>query len=471
VVSIQSAMLIALGFLAAMTLALLIAPAFWRRAVNLTTRRIKERLPLSEEEIRADRDRLRAEYAISIHKLETQVENLNLRRARDMIEINRRDASISQLESKVQDLSVVVEEHGNARRVLEQTVADRLPKVEKRLNDAKSLLIARDREISDLHQDARQNRFALDEAVSINAQQTSEIERLTTSLTTRGANNRGALLDPRVEGETALLTELEALRAKSRDQVLLIGRLQAANARGQPMALGQRLISDGAAAAPAGMGPPKGATVSSVRESELEQEVRALRAQLRDSQTEQAQMTAELQALRDATQREATGNAGMAESRVTLKAKLSAAQAQADQQLETIRVLRVELASANERLALQAAHFMDEIKRMGAGTVQTSAPQRRQPGQLASPRRSLAHRVAQTDGIEERDDLEQIANDAPRLGSVDDAGLENGRGNGTADLVVVETPTRKLASATETDAQGSKKTRLLDRIANAGKSN
>ena len=50
--SIQSIMLVALGFLTATLLALTFAPAFWSRAVRLTTQRIKERLPVTETEIR-----------------------------------------------------------------------------------------------------------------------------------------------------------------------------------------------------------------------------------------------------------------------------------------------------------------------------------------------------------------------------------------------------------------------------------
>ena len=50
-------MLVALGFLVAALLALLIAPAFWSRAVKLTTRRIKETLPISDAEVQADKNK------------------------------------------------------------------------------------------------------------------------------------------------------------------------------------------------------------------------------------------------------------------------------------------------------------------------------------------------------------------------------------------------------------------------------
>ena len=77
-ISIQSAMLVALGFLAASLVALVIAPAFWARAVRLTSNRIKDAMPLSEIEIRADKDRIRAEYAIKVHKLESLVDQVRL---------------------------------------------------------------------------------------------------------------------------------------------------------------------------------------------------------------------------------------------------------------------------------------------------------------------------------------------------------------------------------------------------------
>src|SRR5262245_46141081 len=244
-------MLVALGFLIASLLALLLASAFWSRAVRLTTRRLKQSMPVSEPEIRADLDRLRANYAIKVHKLETQLDHAKIERARHLIEINRRDASISALETDVVAIKVELDENLNARRVLEQTVADRLPKVEARLAEAKRLLFNRDREIAEMAQGARRHKAALEEAASINAQRTAEIERLTTQLITRGGRKRrsGAGAEDEPEGEVALRAEAEALRTKAREQALLIDRLQrrvgdghiiaaaVTGAAGQPVAL------------------------------------------------------------------------------------------------------------------------------------------------------------------------------------------------------------------------------------------
>ena len=219
-------MLVALGFLGASLLGLLVASAFWSRAVRLTTARIKQSMPVSEPEIKADRDRLRAEYAIKVHKLETQLDQAKLERARQLIEINRREASISTLETDVVQLKADLEENQNARRVLEQTVADKLPRVEARLNEAKRLLFNRDREIAELTAGARRHKSALEEASSINAQQNAQIERLTTTMTTRGGRGRQAVAEAGPEGEVALRAEIEQLRGKSREQAMLIDRLQ-----------------------------------------------------------------------------------------------------------------------------------------------------------------------------------------------------------------------------------------------------
>src|SRR6476646_15956 len=192
-------MLVALGFLAASLLGLLLASAFWSRAVRLTTIRIKQSMPVSEAEIKADRDRLRAEYAIKVHKLETQVDQSKLERARHLIDINRRDASISALEANVGQYKADLEENQNARRVLEQTVTDRLPKVEARLSEAKRLLFNRDREIAELAQGAKKHKLALEEASSVHAHQHAQIERLNSALTTRSGRSRSDNL-PESEG-------------------------------------------------------------------------------------------------------------------------------------------------------------------------------------------------------------------------------------------------------------------------------
>src|SRR5499427_5979158 len=393
-------MLVALGFFAASLLGLLVASAFWSRAVRLTTARIKQSMPVSEPEMRADRDRLRAEYAIKVHKLEMLLDQAKLERARQLIDINRRDASISTLETDVVRLKAGLEENQNARRVLEQTVADRLPRVEARLAEAKRLLFNRDREIAELTAGARRHKQAMEEASSINAQKNAQIERLSTALTTRGGRARRPAGGEGSDSEVSLRSEIEALRNKASEQALLIDRLQrrlgtgfqlsaplaassAAPLEGQGDKAGrdsseEPAVNPGRTAA----APSEAGTVA------FEREVRALKARTEDQAGEIARLKA---ALATFEQQEKAG--GLKDSRIALKARLGSAQAQADQQVATIAKLRAELAAAHERLARQAAHFMGEMRRIGSGSTQSTGAPRR--ALRAEERRTLADRVAQ----------------------------------------------------------------------------
>ncbi len=365
-------MLITLGFLAATLLALTVAPAFWARAVRLTTQRIKERLPVTETEIRADKDRLRAEFAMTVHRLEAKIEQAELRRARHLIDLNRRDANITHLEGELTTLRSAVEEHENARRVLEHTVSERLPKVESRLTEARQLLAARDQEIKDLSTSTERQQVALEEARTMNAQQGAQIERLTTSLTVRGGRNKEALNDASASGEVALRAEIEALRAKTRDQAAMISKLQSAKDSSDVPA-----PAKSAAASVIPIVPPDEAR------AKLERELRALRSKAEDQASDIKMLSAELSALRNAE----TANAP--DSKVALRARLAALDTQNEQQGELVKKLRAELAAANERLAIQGAHFLEQMRKLGVST----SPAAERPAESAA-RISLAERVA-----------------------------------------------------------------------------
>lgn len=196
-ITVYNAMLVVLGTLLAALAVLLLLPAYRRRVERFTTERIKRALPLTESEIRADKDRIRAEYATEIHKLEMKLEDAALAGARQSVEINRRDAQISELENLLQSQKTNVEEHQNARRVLEQTILDRLPKVEARLGEARRMLLQRDGEIASLVQTGARQTEALEQASQINVQLTQEAQRLRAALNTRAARNREAIGDPR----------------------------------------------------------------------------------------------------------------------------------------------------------------------------------------------------------------------------------------------------------------------------------
>src|SRR5215470_17631026 len=470
-------MLVALGFFAASLLGLLVASAFWSRAVRLTTARIKQSMPVSEPEIRADRDRLRAEYAIKVHKLEMQLDQAKLERARQLIDINRRDASISTLETDVVRLKSDLEENQNARRVLEQTVADRLPRVEARLAEAKRLLFNRDREIAELTAGARRHKQAMEEASSINAQKNAQIERLSTALTTRGGRRR-----PAPEGsdsEVALRSEIEALRNKASEQALLIDRLQRRLGTGfqlsAPLAASSAAPLEGqgdktgrdSSEEPA-VNPVRAAAPSEAGTVAFEREVRALKARTEDQAGEIARLKA---ALATFEQQEKTG--GLKDSRIALKARLGSAQAQADQQVATIAKLRAELAATHERLARQAAHFMGEMRRIGS----TQSAAARRPMRVEE-RRTLVDRVAQVRAVS--GEAEASSTQSPEAGSPPRMETAPGANGHSGEGVPEAEPKEGAESAVAVPAAAQlpkpgdipdkrRRPRLLDRITGLGK--
>lgn len=95
---VQPILFFALGFLCAGFLALLVAPAIWRRAVALTRRRVEASLPLTLSEIQADKDRLRAEFAMSVRKLEMTIKTFREKSAEQLVEIGRTREALTALD-------------------------------------------------------------------------------------------------------------------------------------------------------------------------------------------------------------------------------------------------------------------------------------------------------------------------------------------------------------------------------------
>ncbi|WP_162150961.1 hypothetical protein [Ahrensia sp. 13_GOM-1096m] len=117
-----------LGFLVAGFLALIIAPAIWRRAVFLTRKRIESSIPLTANELQAEKDKLRAEHAIAQRKVEialskqrekysqqaSVVANQNEQIKAFKASIAERDAKLSEMDEMVSNLRTELSERENA---------------------------------------------------------------------------------------------------------------------------------------------------------------------------------------------------------------------------------------------------------------------------------------------------------------------------------------------------------------------
>jgi hypothetical protein len=231
------------------------------------------------------------------------------------------------------------------------------------------------------------------------------VHRLKAALNTRASRNREGLGDPRYDGEVALRTEIEALRAKTRDQTALIARLQALVTRAGPAAeAGEMAGINGAGDAmrPAKVvGRGKGAAseapplkaIDRAPESpdaQTQAEIRRLKSVNQDQAAELSRLRAALGTYEAAD----NDDRGVKESKIAMKARLSALTALSDEQAGTIQALRAELAAGNEKLARQAAYFMEEMRRLGSGTVPASGPSRRGAAQASeAAKRPLAERI------------------------------------------------------------------------------
>lgn len=390
--TLNSLMLVALGVLVASLIVIAILPSYRGRIQRLTADEIKASIPLTEAEIRADKDRLRAQFAIRVHKLEAESEHFKLNAARQRIELNRRDARITELADQHETLRSAMEESANARRVLEHTVTDRLPRLEQQLEHARLLVQDRDAEMASLKGETTRSVRALDEAMQMNMQLRAESERASASMASRATLGPETFTDPKFDGELALRSEIEALRFRTREQAEAIIRLQDSGSGpvGGDVEKLKRELTDAEAALRSSREAAQSGTFD---RAAAESQVKSLNARIDAQAGDIARLTAALAVYEGAG--EAADGKGLVAggSRLASKAKLSSLQAQVAQQNDIIQRLRAELAASNERLARQAAHYMEEMRRLGSGTIPTSLDPRR--GRDVGPRRGLADRISQ----------------------------------------------------------------------------
>jgi hypothetical protein len=94
---IQSLMLCGIGLLSGCLLMLFFFPLVHHRAVRLTTRNLVDATPMTINEIQADKDRLRAQFALSLRRLEINLDEMRAKAAGRYGEIGRQSREIGRL--------------------------------------------------------------------------------------------------------------------------------------------------------------------------------------------------------------------------------------------------------------------------------------------------------------------------------------------------------------------------------------
>ncbi len=105
---IEPIMYLAIGFLVSMLFGLMIVPLVHNRAVRLTTRRMEAATPLSMAEIQADKDQLRAEFAMSARRLEMSVDQLKNKTTSQLAELGKKSDAINRMKIELGEKSATI---------------------------------------------------------------------------------------------------------------------------------------------------------------------------------------------------------------------------------------------------------------------------------------------------------------------------------------------------------------------------
>ena len=156
---VEPIMYLAIGFLVAMLLGLMIVPLVHNRAVRLTTRRMEAATPLSMAEIQADKDQLRAEFAMSARRLEMSVDQLKHKTTSQLAELGKKSDAINRMKLELGEKNATIfslEAREKAMkeqlRATEEEFAARteaLRQAEKALSDKQNELAKINHELSD----------------------------------------------------------------------------------------------------------------------------------------------------------------------------------------------------------------------------------------------------------------------------------------------------------------------------------
>ncbi|CAN0655677.1 conserved protein of unknown function [Nitratireductor aquimarinus] len=235
---IKTILLLLLGFFIAGFVALLLAPILWRRAVRLTTKRIEASMPLSANELEAEKDRLRASHAMAARRLEMNIENLNHKTSAQLVELSRmseearrlseeraaQERLIARLKGEVERQAKALDEKAEAIASLEARLDETLAELETRsagllqLNDAyeEERLLASSRQIELVARETELRKVEGDLALlrrerkeAIREARDAETARDQAEAGLKVAEKRNADLQKKLEGQMRVLYELE----------------------------------------------------------------------------------------------------------------------------------------------------------------------------------------------------------------------------------------------------------------------
>src|SRR6202051_3066468 len=142
---IEPIMYFAIGFFVAALFGLLFVPLVHNRAVRLTMRRLEAATPLSIAEIRADKDQLRAEFAMSTRRLEMSVEQMKNKTTTQLAELGKKSDAINQLKKELGEKTATI----FAPETRDKTLRDQLRSTEEEFELKSSSVREAERALAD----------------------------------------------------------------------------------------------------------------------------------------------------------------------------------------------------------------------------------------------------------------------------------------------------------------------------------
>src|SRR5215468_7728346 len=124
-------------------------PLVHNRAVRLTTRRLEAATPLSMAEIQADKDQLRAEFAMSARRLEMSVEQLKNRTTSQLAELGKKTDAINRMKIELGEKNATI----FALEAREKAVKEQLRATEEEFADKTHALRGAEQELRDKQAD------------------------------------------------------------------------------------------------------------------------------------------------------------------------------------------------------------------------------------------------------------------------------------------------------------------------------
>lgn len=222
---IEPIMFFGIGFFVAALVGLVVVPLVHNRAVRLTMRRLEAATPLSMAEIQADKDQLRAEFAMSTRRLEVAVEGLRTKSTSQLAELGKKGDAINRLKIELGEKTATI----FALEARDKALRDQLRITEEEFAVKTSAMLDAQRALTEKEAEVARVLASFDEQSSINEAQKVELVALKTQVEAlKGrvdeANNELRVVEDRRDAERVELKAATQELTEERGKVENLGR-------------------------------------------------------------------------------------------------------------------------------------------------------------------------------------------------------------------------------------------------------